>query len=83
MHLATLLAFEEELASIQKEAGLRDVWTRGTKPLLDAYERSGQKAGIHVENLMDVAKKKLPGAEKALKGKNLGHLSETARRLLT
>jgi len=82
MHLATLCAFEDELASIQKEAGLRDVWSKGTIPLQEAAAHLGRKAGVKAENVLDAARK-LPVVGKKLKDVNLGHVQEVAQRLMT
>lgn len=82
MNLVTLMAFEDELASIQKEAGLKDVWTKGTKPIIQAYERTGAKTGVHAENLLAAARK-VPIIGKPLRGVGVGDVTDVARRLMT
>lgn len=70
MHPVTLKAFEDELASISKEAGIKDFLKRGTKPLSEKYTQLGQKAAIASDNLLDKAKK-LPVVGKRVNEVNL------------
>lgn len=81
MHSATINAFTEELLSIQKEAGLRDLLKRGTKPLKQGVDRVGMKTLLATDKVFDRARK-LPVVGKKLKGVNLGHALEASIRLL-
>lgn len=81
MNLVTLVAFEDELAAIQKEAGVRDALRKGTKPLVEQLTHAGQKAGVLGEGALDKLRK-APVVGKNLKKLNLGHIHDMANRLL-